>query len=524
MQIQKQYLRDKKEHIVSSVAFMAVTNENVKVNAKTFGLHRSPDCMNHFAHDIMHVVDEYFAASQQYRNYEKNSPEVAKAHQSNICWLCEKSNFVEGHCALRPVIDHCHGTGKILGLAHAECNAARVNNQFVPIYFHNLSSYDSHFIVNMLNNFGPGSINIIPKTGEKYIAITKHYTPKCRQTAIKLVFLDSYRMLPSSLDELATNLLKSNGLGIFKNLRKKFGNDVENLLWNEHVVETKQQTVLNENYDIEFKDVDVAINKPRLKGVFPYEFVDSFQKYEHKGILSKDDFYDSLNDRSISDEAYSQYLRSWNAIPEHERNLGTYSDMYLAVDTLILADLYESFRDQCLSHYNLDPVFYYSSPGLFFDGMLKYTNVELELLTDYNMILMIESGIRGGISSILGDRYVDVEGKNYATNPNIAKDDPNQEWLLYQDACNLYGHSMVQKLPQKNFRWLTENEIKDLNTDIRSGKTTGDGDIGHILKVDLIVPKTRPFFNLPLAPEKKVINYEHLSDYSKDVIGDHKKH
>ena len=102
-------------------------------------------------------------------------------------------------------------------------------------------------------------------------------------------------------------------------------------------------------------------------------------------------------------------------------------------DIIVLADVFETFRDTCLNSYQLDPVYYYTSPGLFWESMLKKTKVELELLTDYNMILMMENGIRGGVSTILGDRYVDVENKNFIKNPELSKDDINQEWLLYID-------------------------------------------------------------------------------------------
>jgi len=127
------------------------------------------------------------------------------------------------------------------------------------------------------------------------------------------------------------------------------------------------------------------------------------------------------------------------------------------------------------------------------------------------MLQMIEHGIRGGISRVTGDRYVDVESQNYITNPNIDKDDPAQQWLLYIDSNNLYGYSMVQKLPYSDFKWLTEEEISNLDSLIRSNKITGEEDVGYVLSVDLIVPKAKRFENFSLAPESKVIQYEQLS-------------
>ena len=145
------------------------------------------------------------------------------------------------------------------------------------------------------------------------------------------------------------------------------------------------------------------------------------------------------------------------------------------------------------------------------------TNVKLELLNDYTMLQMIEHGMRGGVSSVCGDRYVDVEGKNYVTNANIDKDDLLQEWLLYLDANNLYGHSMSQKLPTGYFHWLSPNLIELLDKVIRTN-TYDDSKYGYILNVDLVVPKTKKFENYPLAPENKVIKASELLDYSKTLL------
>lgn len=507
-------------HKVCSMGILAVSG--IELETAKIYLNRGENCIRACFEHLKLIVDEYFRKSQQFPNYDPNSPDAFKAIQSQKCWLCEGTEFSYSSEDLKPVIDHCHATGRILGLAHSICNSKRINNQFVPIYFHNLSKYDAHFLVDSLKYFGEeGQINIIPKTDENYIAFSKDYTPAGRKRAIKLQFLDSYRMLPSSLDELASNLLKSNGIESFKNFRKYLKNGAEQvLLWSEKITEIKKKTILKPNYDVEFKEEEQTFVIPRLKGVYPYEFTDSWEKFEHSEILTREDFYDSLNKKEISEQAYQQYLKVWQAIPI--KTLGYYSDLYLWTDIVVLADVFETFRDTCLNSYQLDPVYYYTSPGLFWESMLKQTKVELELLTDYNMILMVENGIRGGVSSILGDRYVNVENKNYITNPELSKDDENQEWLLYVDANNLYGKSMAQKLPQKDFKWLDEKDITDLDYKIRNQQINGDETTGYILKVDLKVPKSEEFHNFPLAPEKKTVSYEELSEYSRAALGSNK--
>ena len=78
-------------------------------------------------------------------------------------------------------------------------------------------------------------------------------------------------------------------------------------------------------------------------------------------------------------------------------NLGEYHDLYVRSDTLLLADIFKNFRQSCLKNYELDPAHFVSLPGLAWRACLRKTNVELELLTDYDMLLMVEEGIRGGI-------------------------------------------------------------------------------------------------------------------------------
>ena len=120
-----------------------------------------------------------------------------------------------------------------------------------------------------------------------------------------------------------------------------------------------------------------------------------------------------------------------------------------------MADVFDNFRKTCLHHYNLDPAHYYTSPGLAWDACLKETGQELQLLHDYDMLMMFERGIRGGISHI-SKRYAEANNK-------YMKDyDPDEEstYIQYLDANNLYGWAMSQSLPTHGFKWM-----KDLTID-----------------------------------------------------------
>ena len=146
------------------------------------------------------------------------------------------------------------------------------------------------------------------------------------------------------------------------------------------------------------------------------------------------------------------------------KNLGEYHNLYVQSDTLLLADVFENFRNTCLKVYELDPAHFLSLPGLAWQACLKKTNVKLELLTDYDMLLMVEEGIRGGMCH-------SIHRHAKANNKCMEHYDKNEEssYIQYLDANNLYGSAMSQKLPVNNFKWvedtskINEEFIKNYN-------------------------------------------------------------
>ena len=126
--------------------------------------------------------------------------------------------------------------------------------------------------------------------------------------------------------------------------------------------------------------------------------VSSICKFDETQLPSKDAFYSKLSDEDITDEEYQHALNVWNEF--HCKNIRDYHDLYLKSDVLLLADVFENFRATCLHHYKLDPAHYYTYPGLAWNACLKETGQELKLLHDYDMLIMFERGIRGGISHI----------------------------------------------------------------------------------------------------------------------------
>ena len=134
------------------------------------------------------------------------------------------------------------------------------------------------------------------------------------------------------------------------------------------------------------------------KGIYPYDYVNSVERLTETELPPKSAFYSKLNDCDISDADYHHAQTVWKEF--NFKTLREYHDLYNLSDVLLLADVFENFRDVCMNNYKLDPAWYFPSPGLAWDAALKLTGVKLELLSDYDMVLMIKHGIRGGVSTI----------------------------------------------------------------------------------------------------------------------------
>ena len=161
--------------------------------------------------------------------------------------------------------------------------------------------------------------------------------------------------------------------------------------------------------------------------------MNSPEKLKETKLPPREAFYSRLNDEGISDENYAHARKVWETF--EMKNLEDYHNLYNRVDVLLLADVFENFRDICIKNYKLDPDHYYTAPGLAWDAALKVTEVKLELLSDIDMLLMVEKGIRGGVSMI-SNRYGKANNK-YMGNGFI-KREPSK-YITYLDANDLYG-------------------------------------------------------------------------------------
>ena len=380
---------------------------------------------------------------------------------STICHICERGIPKEGDDPrFKKVRDHCHLTGKFRGAAHSMCNLKYRLPKFYPVIFHNLSGYDSHLFIKNLGK-SEGKIDCIPNNEEKYISFSKHILVdkfknkkgEEKEVIREIRFIDSFKFMATSLDSLVNNLPKES----FKNLTEFYEGEQLDLI--------------------------------KRKGVFPYDWFDSFDRLSADHLPPKESFHSILNDSGISEEDYIHAQKVWETF--NMKTMRDYHDLYLKSDVLLLSDVFENFRDVCIDNYRLDPMFYYTAPGLAWDACLKIAKVRLELLTDYDMLMMVEKGIRGGVSMI-STRY----GK--ANNPYMNNYDPDQptKYISYLDANNLYGWAMSKPLPTDCFRFMNNEEMKNWES------------MPCILEVDLEYPeKLHDLHNdYPLAPERLTVN------------------
>ena len=280
----------------------------------------------------------------------------------------------------------------------------------IPVVFHNGSTYDYHFIIKELAKEFEGNFECLGENTEKYItfsvSIKKKIDNKDLEITYKIKFIDSYRFMSSSLSKLVDNL--SEGIHNNKCSDCESNRDYIKIKKNRKLLlkcfncdvyyKKKFNKDLMKKFENTYSFYNNDLNKLILllrKGVYPYEYMDNWEKFNETSLPIKEDFYSHLNMEDIDDIDYrhgNNVFKSFKLI-----NLGDCHDLYVQSDTLLLADVFENFRDMCLRVYELDPAHFVSVPGLAWQACLKKTNIELELLTDYDMLLMVEKGIRGGI-------------------------------------------------------------------------------------------------------------------------------
>ena len=347
--------------------------------------------------------------------------------------------------------------------------------------------------------------DIIPKTNEEYISVTYG----C------IRFIDSYRFLSTGLDSLVKTLV-NNGHKTLKNLKKEIiENDEIMDIVNKIVEDDRTIKDMKKDYPEEIKNLEEALlnymgeNDLKIlktgfpdkwkyltqKLAYPYEYFNSIDDYQKPvDNLEKKAFFSKLKNKCPDDE---EIERTKEIIKTFDITNGEeLTEIYLKSDVLLSACVFEKFIKVSINEFQIKPLYCVSLPGYTWQCGLKYTGINLQTLQDKGMILLLENNIRGGISSVMGDRYI--------------KSDENKK-ISYIDANNLYGHSMSEPLPYDEIKFDKNFKLEDILN------TPDDSDLAYFVEVDLnysdnIKEKTKNFL---FAPVNKKINPDDFNDYMK---------
>ncbi|KAF0146940.1 MAG: hypothetical protein FD143_3161, partial [Ignavibacteria bacterium] len=409
--VDKTALRHRRSHCYSShtpcsVGFYILSSSEANYQSRYY-THTGPDVVKWFLENLEQCASELVTGLKNFKPLCMTQDDWASFNQATQCWICQHQ-FDQRFPELK-VRDHDHLTGQYRGAAHSICNLQLQQRIQIPVFFHNLRGYDGHLIARATELFPGTKIRIIGQGFEKYLSIS--FGPF-------LVFKDSFQFLGYSLEQLCTELAKS-GVDRFQHLKREFPLcDAE-----------KFQLLLR-------------------KGVYPYEYMDNWEKLDLPHLPNRDQFFNSIKQAQCDEQDYAHAERVWQSFDCH--CMRDYMNLYLKTDVLILADVFENFRKFSLENYRLDPVHYVSSPQFSWDAMLLYTGCEFELISDPAMFHMLDHGLRGGVSMII-HRYAK------ANNPEMGVQYDSAQplaYITYLDANNLYGHAMSQSLPIRDFHWL----------------------------------------------------------------------
>ena len=455
------------EHCVSGFCCHRVTDLPQYQTPPT--VYSGPDVMSKF---YDHIISESETVSEilshQIPLCPMSTDDFRRHRAATTCENCRKPFTYQNY----KVRHHCHVTGQYLFPACNNCNLqlkpkrcqTAVDDKpayFLPICIHNLKNYDSHFVIKFFQkrytekttNKGHkvtyDDVKVIPLNGERFLQF---------QIA-NLKFIDSFQFLSASLEHLVELLLKA-GKHNFQHTIKYLGD-------HDHVF---------------------------AKGVFPYSYFTDRSKFDETCLPPIESFYNSLNDEPLSIDDYERAKRVWDI--NKMQTLKDYHDYYLTSDVLLLSDVFEHFRRDILQKHGLDCLYYPTLPSLAWSMALKHTQAELDLISDPEMYLMIENSIRGGISTI-SNRY------SKSNNPLLEDFDPSEPttYITYLDANNLYGSAQSEPLPVGDFKFLTSDEISNL--DLVS--IPEDSPTGYIIQCDLDYPPHLhdTHSDYPLAPEHR---------------------
>jgi len=351
------------------------------------------DAVDHFLTTVLDLEEKYMEYLQESLPLALSEEQEKMFQEAESCYVCGQA-FDSPEDKVRDH-DH-HGGGQYRGACHNICNLQlRSDSAGIPIYMHNFSGYDSHFIIRGISKQFKRIYRLsgIPLNTEKFKTLTIN----------RLEFKDSMNFLDGSLEKLVQTLVKSNHK--FPLLKK--------------VVKSKRKR-------------DLLLRK----GSYPYEFVKSIDQLKKQTTLPpKEAFYSKLSGQNISQDDYDLACKVWKVF--ECKNMLDYTQIYVISDTILLAECIQTFRKTIYHEFDLDPAHYVSLPALSKDIMLKTSNCTLDYILDEEMAFFFKNAIRGGLS-FCGTRSFDVDEMEKKTGKKFS--------ILYVDANALYGEQYFKKI------------------------------------------------------------------------------
>lgn len=382
---------------------------------------------------------------------------------ATICGICKKS-FKESDIK---VTDHSHYSGQIYWIAHQTCNIER-RSSLVKIYFHNASRYDSHLLLTSL-----AKLKARPRCG---IKMKNSQTPRSLRFGL-FEICDSFDFLAYSLSDLVKLLPPDHNFRILKAGFSKIRKLTE-----------KQLSFL------------------RGKMLFPYAYYSQWEVLHDSRIPPKESFFNSLTGVGISDEEYQEFIRMWLGL--NIKDAADLLSIYVCSDTLFLAECFQNFRLTCFSHFGLDICAFASLPSWSFESFLFNTGSEIGMLHTEEMISFIRRATKGGFCFV-NDHFFRGADPHDDESEGVEK-----EYGLYVDANNLYGSAMEFALPVGGFRFISKDECRKLERDLKSGKFCDQfSEKSFFVEVDVHCPKNLHdiYSDFPFLPHKAKIGPEQVS-------------
>ena len=374
------YTERKAIHDACGYSLDLVSSFDSKQNKHSF--YREKDCTKKFSKDLNEQATK-ITNSKEKDMIPLTAKGIESYEKQNVCHICKKEFCYEKNeknkfTLYQKVRDHCHYTRKFSGAAHIICNLRFKVQREIPVITHNGSKYVDHFIIKVLAEEFKGQFECLGEITEKYITLSvpikKENDDDGKTITYKIKFIDSCRFMQSKLSDLVNNLSEINNKECKKCMeRKKIRSECEFIgLKNNRLkykcikcndISTKSVDDLKKKFPKTYKFCNGNLNKFVLllrKGVYPYEYMDSWERFNETSLPPKESFYSELNLEDISDKDYLHAQKVWDAF--EIRNLGEYHDLYVQTDTLLLADVFEKFRDKGIEIYGLDPSHFLSAP------------------------------------------------------------------------------------------------------------------------------------------------------------------